>query len=381
MSIYFFLAGALLLYGISYKANLSNRRKRNYILIAFGILTLVAALRSPEVGRDLASHYAKRYEMIGSYSWEQIPEFSVLTGYELGYCYYTKILNFISPNVQFFIAVTSIIIYGITGYFIYKKSSDVVMSTELFMLMCVYYMYMNILRQSLAISIVLVGYLLFDKHNRNKKGYIEFILMILLASTFHNSALLCFIMLLLDKIKFTGQQMLISTGAFIVAYIFYFKIYEFALVFLGRDNYERYLTSATEGVGNMNMQSIALLFLTAGAFVLAFYVFVLKTDNKPKSIQEQMVDRDTNFMLHMGLMAILCRALLFRMNIINRASYYFIPFVLLLYPNAIKKFSLRNDRIILRVGIYCAFIFYFVLITVLYADQFYGAVPYHFYWE
>ena len=110
-------------------------------------MILVASLRAPSVGIDLAGHYAKRFEQIAFYSWKDIPKFSAFSTYEIGYCYYCKILSMINSNVQFYIFVTSLIVYGTMGYLIYKKSSDVILSTMLVIFSCQYYMYMNIIRQ------------------------------------------------------------------------------------------------------------------------------------------------------------------------------------------------------------------------------------------
>ena len=76
MAIYFVLAVFIYLYGKLYRANSSNRRRKIYLIVTFGVLILVASLRDPSVGTDLAGHYAKRFNMIGDYSWSQIPTFS-----------------------------------------------------------------------------------------------------------------------------------------------------------------------------------------------------------------------------------------------------------------------------------------------------------------
>ena len=170
MGIYFGLSAFILLFGIGYKVNLSERRRKNFLIVSFGLLILVAGLRSPTVGIDLAGHYAKRFTLVSSYDWSEILTFVTLTGYEIGYCYYIKLVSCISTDVQVFIMVSAVVMYGIIAFFIYKKSKDVVMSTELFICMCVYYIYMNIMRQGLAVSFVLLGYMLLEKYERKLKG-------------------------------------------------------------------------------------------------------------------------------------------------------------------------------------------------------------------
>lgn len=92
------------------------------------------------------------------------------------------------------------------GYFIYKESTDVVLSAELMLFNCFYYRFMTMMRQGLAISIILVAYTLLNGSERKLKDYIKFALLILLASTFHSSAILCMLMILFDRLKFTKSK-------------------------------------------------------------------------------------------------------------------------------------------------------------------------------
>lgn len=277
MAIYFVLAVFIYLYGKLYRANSSNRRRKIYLIVTFGVLILVAGLRDPSVGTDLAGHYAKRYNMIGSYSWSQIPTFSATIGYEIGYCYFTRFLHFFSSDVQFFVFATSFLMCAAFGYFIYKESTDVVLSAELMLFNCFYYRFMTMMRQGLAISIMLVAYTLLNGSERKLKDYIKFALLILLASTFHSSAILCMLMILFDRLKFTKKQIIFGVGAMVAFYLFYMNFYTVALNFFGTgNNYERYLTSATEGVGNINMQTIYNFLLAFVPFLLGYYVLVWK---------------------------------------------------------------------------------------------------------
>ena len=134
MAIYFLSTLFILGFGACFDVNKSRRRQAMYLAVCFGILILIAALRSREVGTDLAIHYARRYEQVALCSWAEVPAFSASTTYEIGYCYFTKLLSVINPSVQFYIAVTSAIIYGSIGVFLYRNSVDVEMSTLLLIL-------------------------------------------------------------------------------------------------------------------------------------------------------------------------------------------------------------------------------------------------------
>ena len=382
MAIYFVLAVFIYLYGKLYRANSSNRRRKIYLIVTFGVLILVAGLRDPSVGTDLAGHYAKRYNMIGSYSWSQIPTFSATIGYEIGYCYFTRFLHFFSSDVQFFVFATSFLMCAAFGYFIYKESTDVVLSAELMLFNCFYYRFMTMMRQGLAISIILVAYTLLNGSERKLKDYIKFALLILLASTFHSSAILC-LMILFDRLKFTKKQIIFGVGAMVAFYLFYMNFYTVALNFFGTgNNYERYLTSATEGVGNINMQTIYNFLLAFVPFLLGYYVLVWEKKKEKHLFKDDKnmycLKKNESFLLYMVLIASTFNLLVFRMNILNRFSLYFTPFVLILCPYAISSMKLKSNKPIVRACIYFMFGVYFVWLTITKAAEFYGVVPYRF---
>ena len=59
MLIYFIMTLIIALFGACMHANRSARNKRLFLSFSFGLMILVASLRAPSVGIDLAVHYAK----------------------------------------------------------------------------------------------------------------------------------------------------------------------------------------------------------------------------------------------------------------------------------------------------------------------------------
>ena len=57
MAIYFIQILAIVVVGATCNVNKSDRAKKRFLFFAFGLLILVAALRSVNVGTDLATHY------------------------------------------------------------------------------------------------------------------------------------------------------------------------------------------------------------------------------------------------------------------------------------------------------------------------------------
>lgn len=243
---------------------------------------------------------------------------------------------------------------------------------------------MNIVRQAIAVSILLMAYLIFSESKKKIHNYVVFVLLVMLASALHSSAILCLIYLLFDKLKFTKIHMLLGIVVTALIYVGYSFVYKFVLSILGgNDKYSSYLDSEEYGVGYMNLQSIYYVIITLGAFLLGYYILVWKdkTSHKLFAKQEYKVKSNESFMLYMSFIAFACRLLIFKMSIITRFTFYFIPFVLILYPYAISKFKRRSNRIILNLTVYGVCLIYFVWVTLSNADTLYGVVPYEFFWQ
>ena len=387
MTIYFIQVLLLWVAGFFRKTTPDKTFRKVYLVFAGICLVLVAGLRQYTVGTDLDHHYAREYTMLADTSWKQIPKLNIT--YEVGYRYYCKILSIFSSNVQYFIFVTSLITIGIFLWFVYENSVDIVMSTLLFVLYCINYMYYNVIRQAVAVSIVLIGYHFLKKRDLGIIRYAAFAAFIVLASTFHSSAILCLLIIVFNIASRYPVRLLPSLLITLIVFMFYGELFTFlnGNVFAGTSNYDRYTSSgsiAAEGQGYFSRQPLGDVCLCAGALLLAYFLMVRK--NRGGEVISAQHDslayriQDERLIIYSSLICFICRLLVFRMNILYRVSYYFVPFVLLLYPLAISRLE-KNTRIVVSTVIYIIFFIYFAWMTVAYAGNLYGTVPYKFYWE
>lgn len=384
MYIYFIQFAAIAVAGFLIDANASKKKARQFLIFSFGLLILLSALRSQNIGTDLAVHYAKRYTQISSYEWSEIPQFAKVSTYEIGYCYLMKALSVISPDIQFFIVSTSIFTLGTVGWFIYRNSCDVKMSTYVFVLTCTYYNYMNIVRQAIAISIVLIGYEILKKPKNKIVGTVLYILIVMLAATVHASSVFCLLFILFSGLKFREKELLTSVIITVIVFVFYEQILNVFLKIFGVDYYG-YLTKEVESVGHFNIQSVYMLLTIAAAFILGCITMIIKKGNPGEKIKLterfRKLSLNESFLLYTGLFATICRLMVFRMNIINRFSYFLIPFVLLLYPAALYGFRLKANQRKVKIFIYLFLGVYFVWMTISYEALFHRTVPYEFFWQ
>lgn len=381
MAIYFAQFFLIALAGATTNVNKSEKNKKRFVYFAYFLLIIVAALRSRYIGTDLAIQFAKRYDELASTSWASIPLYSARTTLEIGYCYFTKFLSMINPDVQFYIIVTSVITYGTVGYFIYKNSVDVRMSTYVLILSGTYYNYMNIVRQALATSLILIGYEILKKEDRKMRRYIGFAAIVILASTVHSAAILCLVLILFDRLKFPKIDIFLGIVATMIFFVAYEYIVRIGSSFLGgQRDYYSYLSSATEGVGHVSFQSLYMVLIILMGFVLGIYTMVIKKRRRMENGEILTLSRSDRLILYASLVCAFCRLMVFRMNIVNRYSYYFIAFLFLLYPRAYQEVAPKNKKIIKWI-MYGVLFGYFIMMTLYYEQSFHMTVPYQFFWE
>lgn len=388
MSVYVIVILVIAVYAVACNnINENEKRKRKFLLFAFGLLFLVAALRDETVGRDLAGHYAENYRAISGLSWGSLAQFSDNSGYELGFVFFCKLISLVSSNAQWFIVVVSCIIFGSMARFIYKNSEDVVLSTFLVIFSCVYYMFLTMIRQALAVSIILLGYEILKSEKKRYSRYLKYTLLVLLATCFHQSAILAIVFIFFDLLDFKKEYIIFTIVGTILFYFYYDDIYSVMLLFMGNsERYAAHISSLREGVGSVDKLGLINIILTFGAFLIGYYSLVWHKKKYVKMFCDKLTYSETlqlqheqSSMMYASLFAGIFRLLATQMNIMNRVTYYFLPFTLVFYPIAIG--GSRRYRKIIKNIVFFIYLFYYIIMSIKVADSYYGTVPYLFFWQ
>lgn len=374
MLIYIISAIFIVIYTIVYDINKSKKRKIVFLTIAFGILTIIAALRKYTVGTDLEIIYKPIFDNIKSTNIVSLKDINI----EIGFGYILKILSYLSSNVQIVTISTSIFIYLSYAIFIYKNSDDVGMSTILFILLSTYLMSMNIIRQQVAIALILYFFDWF----KNKK-YVRFIAILLLATTIHSSAIICLILIPLGNIKFKKQHVIYSFFIILFAMIFLAPLVEnfSEILSLGSNNknYASYLINERHGRGYINMSSISEFLVAFVLYIIIVYYYsLIKKENQVISNNEQ---REDNIILFSAMLYFLFVTSTFKMNVMSRLGYYFLPILLISVPKAIAKSNINNNKKIIKFGLYIGLFAKYLMVVFVLADTLYGVTPYKFFWQ
>lgn len=390
MGIYFFILIYIILGRL-----FAKQHRKFYLISCFGLLILVAAFRDYSIGIDLSKHYARNFTYIASADWSKMYKFTQLGGYDIGFVVFCKLISYISTNVQWFIIVSSVITFGLIGRYIYKYSDDVALETFMFFSSMIYFMYLNIIAQALAIAIVTIG---LDK--LAKKKYLLFIIWLIIATTVHSSAIICLIFIPLSilpaKRKYIFGYVIVAMVALLGAN--QIIKYVFTNVFT---NFSYYLTDSSYADGRgvtLSWFNLFQIAFTLGCILIPYIScyyrrnairqginktqgWRLKFRKKLLLVKEDIniTGLNTNFLMYVTITSIICRILITKMAIIERMGYYFYFLGFSVLARAVANIENKKNREITLICIYVFMIAFFIIFGKSAGKQSYGVVPYKFF--
>ena len=185
-SFYFYFFIVYVLY-VSLVSNLLKKdvERMKLLFFLFLPLFLLSALRGESVGGDLSNYLpafdsASRADSFEHLMWT--------TNTEPGFKVLNWLISIISPTHRTFLVVTSLISLSGPAYLIYKYSKLPGLSSLLYVSLGFYTNTFNNVRQSIAISLCFIA--IPFALDRKLRG---FLFSIMLASTIHYSAIICFV--------------------------------------------------------------------------------------------------------------------------------------------------------------------------------------------
>lgn len=218
--------------------NLKNKKKSQllFCVITCLIVSLFQGFRSFSVGTDLTS-YIPSYEIIG----EQIHNIENLNflNYEPGYVIYNKLLYLLGFDKRGFLIITAMIIQIPIFYTIYKYSKNPFFSILIYFAFANFIITFSGLRQSIAMALCFFAYSFIKE-----KKIIHFMLNILVAATFHTSALFCMILYPLYYVKLDRKKIFWMLCFLVVVFILKNKIIQLANTMYYGDTKEIISTNA-----------------------------------------------------------------------------------------------------------------------------------------
>ena len=294
-------------------------------LIIFLILFIPSAIRDISIGAD-NSTYKFFFLLYGKYSWKE-----VFRSTELGYVLLNKIVYIFSTDFRTLIVVISFISTIGVVWFATKYSKDLTISLFLYVCMFYYISTFTFFRQAIAMTLIFLAY----DYAQNKTPF-KFVLAVIMASLFHNTAIVCLLIYPLIHVKLKKVHLL-----FLVPLLFlgiYFRDSIFNIVWSivgGRYNY--YSNNFSSGSG----QSMLLLDVVILAFVI-ISMFGLKQREEFSSYEKQL-------MLWLAGMTTFLQGIALSFALMNRMTQYFAIPLCILLPNLIKSSFKYKDKLLVKL--------------------------------
>lgn len=356
---YFLLLGIPIVYSLFTTRSIlpdinqtSKKRERTVLIIFFVIWFLLLALRKKTVGTDIKI-YLSTFKQIADTPWANLFDD---TAREYGYRLLCKVISVFTTDEQVFLTIMAFITLAPLLYLYVKESENGLMTIAIFITF-LFSMYFSGLRQCIAMGFMAPLY-----YFTKKKKPIKFIIFALLASLFHQSALVALLFYPIYHLKLTPFKLAIAILIIALSFLFSNQIFSFILKIIGGTYEERYSEIGATGAYSM----VALL------IIFAVYAFVVPQKNKLSS--------DVLGLRNILLVSVCLQGFALVNSVAMRMNYYYLLFL----PILISKIPLigkKEDKTILEISvivIVVVFIGYFFLNAYTGADilQIYPYIPF-----
>lgn len=330
-------------------ADLSVKRQaeRKYLFLCGLILFLFLALRSRGIGStDTTNYYNMMRRAIAADSWQEYynPE-----RVEIGFQFFTFVLSRVFHSAQTIIVVSAAIYTVSIAYSVYCNSQDVVFSMIMYVTLGLMQFEMQGMRQSIAMSICLFAY-----EAAKKRKIIPFMLLILLAMQFHQTAVVFAVIYIIFWLKYKWNYIF----AFIAISGVFFYSSNYIIGFANELFDRHYYTSVDSG----GFIASAIYFLII-AFALVFNRKLYTDRIQTASLYLTMTGCMCFLMRYVGTLAA------------ERISFYFMFGQLILLPNTINCMKGKDRQLTKFIAV--------MLMFALFAYRLRGSdfLPYYFFWQ
>lgn len=331
--------------------------------LAFFVLWFMAAFRGLDVTNDIESYF-RFYDKVATFGPDSVNR--IEAGYLLLNIFVSKIITNHFVGFRVLILFTTIVGYSAVEQWIERHSKSYGIC-----LLAYYYLvdstFMSANRQMFATGIVLWALMYLEKSKINAKKYI-YILMVLLASAFHQSAIICFLFLLLERLKFTRNTSLwmiiatvLATGTNIVNRVV-------TIIGIGTG----YLTAE---IGNLTNVVVNVVLYVALLSLAAF----TKNEGELKNNNE-ITGFSENFYAYCIALTLAVTIMSLRAPGMSRMAMYLQIVGLPYISNTMKKIEQSKAQFIIKVCFGLS-IWAYSAITLIYRPEWQHLWPYHFFWN
>jgi hypothetical protein len=323
------------------------------IILFFSIWFVMLAFRHINCGIDLRVYESHFYNI------SKLDFFNALTYSSLEQFYYA--FNYfvaqVYPDFRLFLIVTAALCAGIPGWFYYKESKFAPLTILLFVTNACFVMFYSGLRQSLAMLFAIPAY-----YMTKQKRLVPFILIVVLAKFFHNSAIYMLLLYPVFHTQLRSKHFFLIMLLITFFFIFKAQIFTAVLPFFN----EKYSGAAIIETNGYTMWIMFILFL-----VYSFWV-----------LDDSKMNADCLGLRNIIVIMTLIQGFAAINPIAMRMNYYFILLFPIIIPKLMEhpKEGAENIVRISRWIMVVFFMFYFFF-SIHSGRNGLGAFPYVAFWE
>ncbi len=354
----------------------SHETRKLFTFIFLGVFWCLCALKGHKIGSDTDSYMAIFDEAV---LWADTGSKGLLGGlfnnttrYETGYIVLNRIIALLTDDVQWLFVVVATFSMVVLYKLIVKESRDPVLSVFLFISLRFLYFMMSGLRQGIAIFLCVIAYRFIKQ-----RKLIPFVLLVLLASQFHMTAILFLIAYPLSYLRFNNTNVAVVTFVGVLVFLMFNQILTPVLGILPEyySGYTESVRFAENKLGNILVAVIQAIFLCVSLF--SSYRTHRKGEKNQIFTKEYS---ESDFMHFMMLISILFSLISLRATTLDRLYYYFWIFAVVYIPNVLREVRKSSDRVFLRLGTITGTFLY--NITLLYfRPEWTEITPFKFFWQ
>ena len=343
----FVLLMAYLLLLRFFMGDLSDKRaQKKYLILSAIPIILIMSLRYHMIyGVDDPAVY---YDFYDSASKLSIKELFNDPFFEPGYILLNKAFATIIPNPQFIFFLEALICVSAVCRFIYKNSESPFFGMLFFLTLGTMTFEYTAFRQGIAMSICI-----FAVEYIKEKKLLPFIILVLLAATFHKTAVVFLPFYFIAQRKPTLRNILLTIAAIIVVIFSASKIIEIGNVLFGMEYRGGYSGNEYGGLVPILIFVITLILLLISKDKIDNYIFF-----------NMVVIGFTIYLLRYTTLAA------------ERISFYFTTGTIVALPSAIASFENKNTRIVIYF-----FVTSLAIILFLHRLSYMTLADYRFFWE
>ena len=317
-----------------------------WLMLAALPMFMLIGLRHSSMGADTGS-YQSFFERIQFLTWEESLEFEEL---EVGFLIFQKSLTYVTSSPFVYQCIYAGIYMLSVVSFANRMKSENFSYLYFFATIGIYTFMFTGVRQCLAMCICLFSY----RFVQNRR-IIKFVICVLLAFTFHKSAMLFIVVYFIYNRKLNVLNTLVYT---VIGALCFFNIDLVQEWFNDQLDYD-YGVEATEG---------GYVFTIVIAVITIFAVVMILNYKK--------LDVESRGMINVGFVALIFWVVRIATRVAERPSYYFLFFSIAMLCYGMDSPSKSNERLLYRILIYGVMMALFVYRM---STNFANLVPYKVY--